>query len=208
MAKSAFPNHQPRNNTMAKTMQRLFAACCLLLTVPSSQAADVFSLDKLHTQIRFSVNHLGFSHPQGRFLRFDGSLRFDAQHMETSSVDITMQTNSLQMGDQEWTEHVSGKQFFNVEKYPEMRFKSRIVEVTGPADGIIHGDFTLLGVTHPLDLKFHLNKAGPHPFTKKYAVGFSATGTLQRSDYGMNAFVPMVSDAVHLSIEVEARRQD
>jgi len=188
--------------SLALTALALFA-----VTVPS-RAADEFEFDKLHTQIRFSVTHLGFSHPQGRFLDFDGTLHFDAEHMDQASVDFSVATKSVDMGNAKWSAHVAGKQFFNAAQFPEMKFRSHSVEVTGPKDGIVHGELTLLGVTHPLDLNFHLNKAGPHPFNKKYAVGFSATASLQRSAFGMTAFVPMVSDAVQIHIEVEATRKD
>ena len=103
---------------------------------------------------------------------------------------------------------MKNEDFFNVEKFPEMTFKSTGVTVTGENTGDVTGDLTLLGVTKPVTLHVTFNKAGKHPMGDKYAAGFSATGTLRRSDFGMDYGLPMVSDEVELRIEVEGVREN
>lgn len=121
-----------------------------------------------------------------------------------SKVDVTIKTASIEMDDQKWNDHLKNADFFNVEQYPEMTFKSTNVEVTGENTANVTGDLTLLGVTKPVTLNVTHNKTGAHPMNGKSGIGFSATGTLKRSDFGMNYGLPAVGDDVELRIEVEA----
>ena len=89
-----------------------------------------------------------------------------------------------------------------------MTFKSTKVETTGEHTANITGDLTLHGVTKPVTLAVTHNKSGKHPFMDRMETGFSATGTIKRSDFGMTEAVPMVSDEVEIRIEVEAYKED
>ena len=180
----------------------------LLVSSPARAAPDTYDFDPLHTQILFFVNHLGFSNSHGEFLGFDGSFVFDQADPTASSVDVDIKTDSLNMNDERWDEHLKGPDFFNVAEFPDMKFKSTKIEVTGEKTGKITGDLTLLGVTKPVTLDVTFNKAGPHPFNGKHEAGFSATGVLKRSDWGMSYGLPMVGDDVTLHIEVEGIRRD
>lgn len=172
--------------------------------------ADVeqYEFDKAHTQIFFAVNHLGFSNSHGKFLDFDGGFTFDREAPEKSNIDVTIKTASVDMDDEKWDEHLKNADFFNVEEFPEMTFKSTAIEVTGENTANITGDLTLLGVTKPVTLAVTHNKSGEHPFSGKYVAGFSATGTLKRSEFGMNYGLPAVGDDVKIIIEVEGVRKD
>ena len=94
--------------------------------------------------------------------------------------------------------------FFDVEQFPAMTFKSTKLEKTGETTGKLHGDLTILGTTKPITLDLTLNQAGIHPMSEEPHVGFSATGSIKRSEFGMIYGVPAVGDDVHIIIEVEA----
>jgi polyisoprenoid-binding protein YceI len=93
--------------------------------------------------------------------------------------------------------------FLDTAKYPEMRFVSTKVTRTGAETFRIEGDLTLHGVTKPLTLEATLNKAAPNPFDKRPTVGFSATGSLKRSDFGIGTYIPVIGDAVQIVIDAE-----
>ena len=102
----------------------------------------------------------------------------------------------------------TGKDWFNSEEYPEIRFESTKIEMTGEKEGKVTGDLTFLGVTKPFTLDVILNDAmAMHPYSKKAAMGFSAKGTLKRSDWGMSHYVPNIGDEVELLIEVEFAKE-
>ncbi|MCB1651533.1 MAG: polyisoprenoid-binding protein [Alphaproteobacteria bacterium] len=181
-----------------------------VLAMPRLALAETerYDFDKVHTQILFFVDHLGFSKSHGKFLDFDGGFVFDREHPENSNIDVVIKTDGLDMDDEKWDEHLKGPDFFNVEKFPDMRFKSTSIAVTGDQTADVTGDLTLLGVTKPVTLHVVHNKSGKHPFGGKYISGFSATAHLNRSDFGMNYGVPAIGDEVQIRIEVEGVRQE
>ncbi len=179
----------------------------LFITQPAQAQIEIYEIEKPHTQILFSVSHLGFSNSYGKFLDHQGTIEFNRSEPEKSKVEITTQTASIEMNDQKWNDHMKNKDFFNVEEFPTMTFKSTKIEKTGENTAKITGDLTILETTKPVTLDVVFNKAGKHPFGEKYAAGFSAKGSLKRSDYGMTYSLPMVGDDVNLILEVEAIRQ-
>ncbi len=188
-------------------MRRLIPALLgfsILASVPAFAAPEKFVLDKPHTQIIFSVSHMGLSNSFGKFVDYEGEINFDQAEPEKSNVDVTIKTASLDLDDEKWNEHMKNKDFFNVEQFPTMIFKSTKVEKTGDNTANVTGDLTLLGVTKPVTLAVVHNKTGKHPMKDIMASGFSATGTLKRSDFGMSYGLPMVGDDVKLIIEAEA----
>lgn len=190
------------------TLNRICSAALLAVAVAApAQAADKYKFDTVHSQVIFFVSHLGFSMSEGEFLDFDGGFSFDQKNWGNSSVDVTIKTASISLDDKKWDDHMKNEDFFNVEKYPTMTFKSTKVESKDGKTGTITGDLTLLGVTKPVTLDVTFNKAGAHPFNpKKQLIGFSATGTLKRSEFGMKYALPAVGDEVEIRIEVEAEQ--
>lgn len=174
----------------------------------STSPAEHYVFDTAHTQILFFVNHLGFSMSQGEFHDYDGGFTFDRENPENSSIDVSIKTASIDMDSEKWDDHMRNADFFDVENHPEMTFKSTNIEVTGDNTANITGDLTLLGVTKPVTLAVTHNKSGQHPFNKKMVAGFSATATIQRSEWGMNYGLPGVGDDVEIRLEVEGFRQD
>ena len=177
-------------------------------TAQAFAAPEKFILDKPHTQIIFSVSHMGLSHSFGKFTDYEGAINLDENTPDQSSTEITIKTASLDLDDDKWNEHMKGKDFFDVEKFPVMTFKSTKIEKTGDHTANLTGDLTLLGVTKPVTLAVVHNKTGKHPMKDVRATGFSATGTIKRSDFGMKYGLPMVGDDVKIIIEAEAYGED
>ena len=182
----------------------------LIAAVPARAEMQTYNFDKLHTQVLFFVEHMGFSHSNGKFLKFDGNFKFDPANPATGSTEVTIQTDSLNMDDATWEEHLKAPDMFNVATFPTMTFKSTKVEIDAEDknEAKMTGDLTLLGVTKPVTLDVTMNKCGEHPFNKKQTCGFDAEGTLKRSDFGMTKGIPMVGDEVKIRITVEGSVED
>lgn len=186
----------------------LTAGALAFSSLPSKAAVETYSFDTAHTQILFFVDHLGFSKSQGEFHTYDGGFTFDTENPDKSSVNVTIQTDSIDMDHEKWNDHMKNKDFFNVEEFPTMTFQSTAIELTGEKTANITGDLTILGVTKPVVLNTVYNKSGVHPFNGKYVSGFSATANIKRSAFGMTYGLPGVGDDVEIRIEVEGFRQD
>lgn len=161
-----------------------------------------YTLDKSHANVVFKINHLGFSNYIGRFNHFDAKLNFDAAAPEKSKLDVTIDVNSIDTNHEKLETDLKTEKFFNTAKFPTATFKSTTVTRSGDK-GTVIGDFTMMGVTKPVTLNVAFHGAGVGPFSKKETLGFHATTTIKRSDWGLNALVPMISDEVQLEIEVE-----
>lgn len=184
------------------------AALTAGLLTPAMAEERTYEFDTVHSKIIFFVDHLGFSKSMGQFLEFDGYFTFDPDTAENAKTEVIIDTSSISMDNYAWDEHMKNEDFFDVEKHPEMSFRSTAVEITGDNTGQLTGDLTLLGVTQPVTLDVTYNKSGPHPMNAdEYRAGFSATGQLNRSDFGMNYGLPMVGDEVKIRLEIEGIAQ-
>lgn len=181
-------------------------AMALLGSAPAF-AADAYKLEPTHTSVTFQYTHFGFSHPTGKFMNAVGSVSLDEKAPANSSVEVTFAIDGLNTGVPALDTHLKSPDFFDATKFPTATFKSTKVEVTGADTAKVTGDLTIHGVTKPVTLNVKLNKKAIHPMMKKMDAGFTATGTINRSDFGMGAYVPMVSDQVDLYIEAEAIAQ-
>jgi polyisoprenoid-binding protein YceI len=180
------------------------APFALALTLAAhTVAAETYRLEKTHADLLFGINHAGFTEKHGSFRDLDATLQYDAHKPEDSHVTVVVKTDSVDTGYAARDADLKGEKFLDVAKYPEMRFVS--TKVTPEADQTlrIDGELTLHGVTRPLTLHAKLNKAAPNPFDKRPTVGFSATGTLKRSDFGISTYVPIIGDDVSITIDAE-----
>jgi polyisoprenoid-binding protein YceI len=168
--------------------------------------ASEYRFDTVHTQILFSVSHLGFSHPSGRLHVKSGFIHFDDGDWPASKVDVVIDAASVDMGDAAWNAKVRSWELLDTDKHATAQFVSTAVEKTGEHSGVVHGKLSLLGVTRPLDLAITFNRAGVDAYSLKYTAGFSATATLQRSDFGMKKYLPDVGDKIEIRIEAEGLR--
>jgi len=158
-----------------------------------------------HTQIFFSVSHLNYSHPMGRMHVKGGYFSFDPDDWSSAKVDATIDIASLDMGDEAWNNKMRSA-FFDVTTYPTAHYVSTKVEKTGERTGIVHGNLTLLGKTHPVDLQVTFNRAGADGYSMRYIAGFAATAAFKRSTFGMTRSLPDNGDDVSIHIEVEGIR--
>jgi len=186
-------------------LTRILAVTALATSSLGAMAAPVtYAFDTVHSRVTFYVSHFGYSNSVGEFKLGDGTLSFDADSWAASQVDVTIPAQSLDLGDARWNAHVQSADFLDVAKSPEIRFVSRRVEKLAGSKGRLYGDLTIKGVTRPVVLELRLNNAGEHPIRKTPAVGFTATTTVRRSDFGVAAYLPTVGDELDVRIEIEA----
>ncbi len=172
--------------------------------------SGAYTLDPSHASLNWKVSHFGLSHYTARFLHFDVKLNFDAQNPENSTLEVSIDPKSIQTN-YPWPEKedfdatlANSEQWFNAPKYPAITYKATGIRRTGPNTGIVTGDMTMLGQTHPVSMEVTLNGAyTKHPMAGDPALGFSARGVLKRSQWGMTAYVPFVGDEVTFIIESE-----
>jgi polyisoprenoid-binding protein YceI len=192
----------------------LLAATALVIgfSLPA-QAAETYTLDPMHTQVVWSINHFGFSNPSGKFAMIEGTLVLDEAKPENSKVDATIQIRNLVTGLDKLNEHLWGDKFFDAAKFPTATFKSTKVEVTGKDTAKVTGDLTVRDITKSVTLEVKLNRLGESMMKKKTA-GFSAVVNLKRSDFGMTTYVakpgegPLLGDDVAISVETEANLKE
>ncbi len=183
----------------------MLAAGLALLAVPAFAAPVTYTFNLDHTQVRFCWDHFGFSMPCANMNTVEGTLVYDAQDPALSSVRVTMPMSGLDTHVPALDMHLKEADFFNAAQFPDITYKStRVIPGTKPGDLTIEGLLTAHGVTQPVTLHAHLNKIGEQPMLHVPAIGFNASAEIQRSAFGVGAYVPMVSDAVHVSITVEA----
>jgi polyisoprenoid-binding protein YceI len=176
----------------------------LLGAAVSAQAAPVtYKLDPGHTMVLFSWNHFGYSNPTADLGLGEGTLVFDEQHPANSSVEVTLPLARLDTHVPALDEHLKKPDFLDAGKYPTVTFKITAVQPLGGNKFKVTGNLTVHGVTRPVVLDATLNKVGPHPMTKAPSIGFDATASIKRSDFGVGAYVPNVSDELSIRITTE-----
>lgn len=164
-------------------------------------AAGSYEVDSRHTQVNWQVNHFGFNDYFGLFGDVTGTLDIDPANLGAAKVDVTIPIASVATSSAGLTTHLQTPDFFDVAKFATARFVSTSVFVDGQR-ATIYGDLTMLGVTKPVELETRFEGAGANPMNKKATVGFHASTTIKRSEWGMTKYVPMVSDEVKLRISI------
>lgn len=173
---------------------------------------QVFTNDPSHTSVDFAVSHLGFSTYRGSFDDVAITLTLDTAKPESASLRATVDTGSLRVPNppEGFLDTLLGPDWFHHGKFPEATFVSGKVVKTGPTTADIEGTLTLHGVSAPLTLSARFNGGyDRHPLEPRPRLGFSATATFKRSDFGMAFFVPPpgdtfgIGDEITLSIEAE-----
>ena len=177
-----------------------------LFAAPVMAEPQEYVLDSSHSQVVFHYSHLGFSTTYGMFSGFAGTIMFDEADPANSSVEVSMPITSMITGWEPRDTHFMSGDFFDAAGTDEqVTFVSTAIEVTGENTALITGDLTLNGVTKSVVLDTVLNQAGNHPIENAPWLGFNATTTLLRSDYGVDMFAPYVSDEVEVFISIEAQ---
>ena len=183
----------------------LHAAAALVLCCTSSQAAEEnFRLDPVHTRVAFQVSHAGFSQPVGSFSKVQGELSFDTDDWRSAKLTVRIPLATLDLGDGNWQARILDPTFFDAKRYPEAVFTSTRLEPVDATHARVTGLLQMHGASKPVTLDVTLNALKRHPLTFKRTAGFSATGVLHRSDFGMDKWKNLVGDDVRLIIEAEA----
>lgn len=185
-------------------MHRLLFAASLALFAHAASAAT-YTLEPNYTQGVLRWDHLGFSYPAAQFAQGTGTLVFDESEPTMSSIQVTIPIASLNTGVPELDERLKSGDFFEVAQYPTATFVStRVEKGMGMNRFKVTGNLTIRKVTKPVTLDVTLLKIGKNARTEVPTIGFDAKGTLKRSDFGLGAFVPQVSDEIHLLVTTQA----
>ncbi len=186
-------------------MKRLVLAAAFVVASLSAFAAPVtYKLDPNHTLVLATWSHFGFSNPVANFGQVDGTIVYDADNVGASSVQVTLPLAGLTSFVPKFDEHLRSADFFDAAKYPNVTFKSTGVEAAGEGKLKVKGDLTIKDKTRPVVLDVRLNKVAEHPMSKQPTIGFDATTTVKRSEFGVDKYAPNVSDEVTLRITTEA----
>jgi polyisoprenoid-binding protein YceI len=188
-------------------MKKLFCLLALsTVALPALAAPESYTIDAGHTFANFEWDHFGYAHHAAKFTATKGSAIIDAA-AKTGSVDVTIDVASVDSGVAKLDEHLKSKDFFDADKYPTITFKSANFKYKGERLVAIAGDLTVHGVTKPVTLKVTRFICKDHPMKKVPACGADATATIKRSDFGVANYVPAVSDAITVRIDVEAQKE-
>lgn len=181
------------------------AAPAATTPAPAGDISGSYAFDPEHSQIVFSYDHMGFSTSRGFVNGVTGTVVLDQADPSKSLVEAQFPLSAIRTVAPALDEHLFADDFFKGAA-PEtlVTFKSTSVTPKDDDEADVTGDLTLNGVTRPVTLEVDLNKAAANPMTGKPAVGFEIEGTIKRSDFGLDAFVPAVSDEVKIEIAVEA----
>ncbi|HEY9269494.1 YceI family protein [Achromobacter sp.] len=190
---------------MKHTYAAFLAASLLALgSLPAHAAPVDYQIDPEHTEIVVTWDHLGFSKPTAHAGAVTGVIRYDAAQPAKSAVDLSVPVARLTSHVPKLDEMLQGAEFFQAAKYPDIQFKSTSVADRGNGNLSISGVLRIKGIEKPVVLQARQNKQGMHPMVQRPAIGFDAMTVVKRSDFGVDAFAPGVSDEVQLRITVEA----
>jgi len=174
--------------------------------------AGTWAIDPVHSEVGFTIRHFGVSKVRGRFDKFEGTI-VTADDPSASTVNASIDVNSINTNQEQRDAHIRSGDFFDVENHPTMNFVSTGIKQDG-GEYVLEGDLTIRGTTKPVRLALELNGFGPDPYGGT-RVGFSATGEINRHDFGVsfNGPIPgvpggvILSDKVTISLEIEGALQ-
>ena len=167
---------------------------------PAKVEAGTYDVDPNHTQVMFSVSHMGFSTYTGTFSGASGELALDPGNAGASALKVKVPVASVMTTSGKLDEELKSAQWLDAGQYPDMAFVSTKVTPAGKTKAKVVGELTIHGVTKPATLEVSFVGAGANPLDKKYTVGFEAIGEIKRSDYGVKTYVPLIGDTLHLRI--------
>ena len=168
---------------------------------PVKVPAGTFALDPRHASLVVKIPHMGFSHYTLRFNKLDGAFTYDPANWQATKVSITVDPRSIDTADGLFNKTVAG--YFEPDKYPTIQFTSTALTSDAEGRGTLTGDLTLHGVTRPVTLDVTFNGYGPGLPLMASRLGFSGSGKIKRSEFGVTAARPFAGDTVDLSFEVE-----
>lgn len=189
----------------------LTALVAATLAVPPAQAADTYSIDPSHSNVGFTVRHF-FSRVPGHFTKFEGTIVYDTQDLSKSTVNVSIETASIDTEEPKRDTHLKSADFFDAEKHPKITFVSSKVTPAGDKKVKVDGTLTIRGVSKPVTLDVDLLGTGPDGWGGVRS-GFEARTKINRQDYGvawnkaLEGGGTVLSDEVDIVLNVEAVRQ-
>ena len=171
--------------------------------------STTWKVDPAHSLVEFSVRHMMFATVKGRFSTFEGVIKGDPKDLTNATFEATIDAASIDTREGQRDNHLRSADFFDVEKFPKITFRSTQVTKTGDNTYKVTGDLTIRGVTRPVTLDVEFTGQGKDPWGNQ-RIGLSAKGSINRKDFGLTWNAPLeaggflVGDKVDLSIEVEA----
>jgi polyisoprenoid-binding protein YceI len=185
----------------------LLASVCLLGTDVGAAESNRYTLDPVHTRIALTVDHAGFSKAIGTVSGSSGTLIFDPDHWQDAELKAQIPVTRIDFGDVRWNKAVLAGNLLDADNHPSAEFVSTRVEPLAPDRASIHGTLTLHGVSREIVLDTKLNAAKRHPLPPfRRTIGFSATTSISRKAFGIDAWPSVIGDTIELRIEVEAIR--
>lgn len=184
--------------------KKLILAAALAGAATAANAESItYTMDPAHTEVVAQWNHFGFSNPTIHFGQVEGTVTYDPDNVEASSVQVSIPLAGMDSGVEAFNDHLRTADFFDIAQHPEVTFRSTSVKPLGANRMRVTGDLTMHGITRPVDLAVTVNGVGTHPATGQPAAGFDAEATILRSDFGLDMYAPTVSDEVKLRITTE-----
>ncbi len=191
---------------MNKNTRLTLAAALVTLSGAAFAAPETFVIDNAHTFPRFSYSHFGLSTQLSRFDKTSGKIVLDRE-AKTGSVEVVIDTKSVNTGFDVFNGHIQGEDFLSTEKFPTATFKSTKVRFEGDKPVAVEGDLTIKGVTKQVPLTLTSFILQPHPMLKKDAIGANATTKISRTEFGAGKYAPNVGDEVTIDLAVEAIKE-
>jgi len=181
----------------------LLAVIALMVGAPAAAQSTQWQLDPAHSSAQFAVRHMGISTVRGMFTKLSGTARYDPADSKNDSLEVTIETASVDSRVEMRDNDLRSDHFFDVQKYPTMTFRSTKVESAGTDKLKITGELTIRGITKPVTLDVD----GPSKPVKdgqgRLHMGVSATATVNRTDFGMTGYQGIVGNEVTLTIDAE-----
>jgi len=181
----------------------------LSATIVTHAEPVLYTADRWHTRIYFTLSHMGLSNYGGRFVEHDISFMFDEENMENSSIEVTVPVSSIDTFSPELNGKMPNPEFFDSENHPQIHFKSTEIEQLKVTTARMTGELTIKGVTLPITFDVTYNKKVMHPYYELNNIGFTAVATLDNRAYGVNPLPDwMLASEVEVRVEMEAFEGD
>jgi polyisoprenoid-binding protein YceI len=179
-----------------------------MTTLTTTDTITKWNLDPSHSEIGFKVKHMMITNVSGSFEKFDVETETEGDDFSTAKITFTAETGSITTGSEQRDAHIKSPDFFDIENYPQLTFVSERVEKKDEEHFVIHGHFTINGITKPATLNAEFGGFGKDPWGNEKA-GFSLTGKIKRTDWNLNwnaaleAGGVLVSEDVRLHAEIQ-----
>lgn len=188
-----------------RTMKKVLFMITLFVMTTAIAAVSVWKNDKAHSQLQFTVTHLGISDVSGTFNDFDVTIHAEKEDFSDAVIELNAKVASIDTRVEARDNHLKSADFFDAEKYPQITFKSTAVQPTGKGIYKLTGNLTMHGVTKSVHMDLKYNGSAVNPMSNQTTIGFQVTGEIKRSDFGIGSDFPeaVLSDVVRIKADGE-----